>query len=146
MVAGGAAPDRFCLMSALVDWDFAVSLGAKVAGDGPEVTAEDAAAAVAQLRAGADRSTALVRDFTGHGIGTSFHSGLVIPHFDSQHHDEEIRVGMTFTIEPMLNLGTPDWQMWDDGWTVVTADGRRSAQFEHTILITDDGNEILTLP
>ena len=53
---------------------------------------------------------------------------------------------MTFTIEPMLNLGTPDWDMWDDGWTVVTKDRRRSAQFEHTILITEHGNEILTLP
>ena len=57
-----------------------------------------------------------------------------------------IEPGMTFTIEPMLNLGTADWQMWDDRWTVVTADRRRSAQFEHTILITEDGNEILTLP
>jgi methionyl aminopeptidase len=53
---------------------------------------------------------------------------------------------MTFTIEPMLNLGTHEWEMWDDGWTVVTRDRRRSAQFEHTILITDSGNEILTLP
>ncbi|APH01668.1 type I methionyl aminopeptidase [Janibacter sp. FSL W8-0316] len=89
----------------------------------------------------------VVRDYTGHGIGTSFHSGLVVPHFDAAPgHDAVIEPGMTFTIEPMLNLGTPDWQMWDDGWTVVTADGRRSAQFEHTILITDDGNEILTLP
>lgn len=89
----------------------------------------------------------VVRDYTGHGIGTSFHSGLVVPHFDAAPgHDTVIEPGMTFTIEPMLNLGTPDWQMWDDGWTVVTADRRRSAQFEHTILITDDGNEILTLP
>lgn len=89
----------------------------------------------------------VVRDYTGHGIGTSFHSGLVVPHFDAAPgHDAVIEPGMTFTIEPMLNLGTPDWQMWDDGWTVVTADRRRSAQFEHTILITDDGNEILTLP
>ena len=88
----------------------------------------------------------VVRDYTGHGIGTSFHSGLVVPHFDAAGHDTVIEPGMTFTIEPMLNLGTPDWQMWDDGWTVVTADRRRSAQFEHTILITDDGNEILTLP
>ena len=89
----------------------------------------------------------VVRDYTGHGIGTSFHSGLVVPHFDAAPgHDTVIEPGMTFTIEPMLNLGTPDWEMWDDGWTVVTADRRRSAQFEHTILITDDGNEILTLP
>ncbi|HET8600676.1 MAG TPA: type I methionyl aminopeptidase [Segeticoccus sp.] len=89
----------------------------------------------------------VVRDFTGHGIGTAFHSGLVIPHYDAApQYSTVIEPGMTFTIEPMLNLGTPDWEMWDDDWTVVTADRRRSAQFEHTILITDSGNEILTLP
>ena len=88
----------------------------------------------------------VVREFTGHGIGTSFHSGLIIPHYDDARFDDEIRVGMTFTIEPMLNLGTPTWVMWDDGWTVVTADGRPSAQFEHTLLVTAEGAEILTLP
>ena len=89
----------------------------------------------------------VVRDFTGHGIGRSFHSGLVIPHYDAAPaYDTLIEPGMTFTIEPMLNLGTHEWEMWDDGWTVVTRDRRRSAQFEHTILITDSGNEILTLP
>jgi methionyl aminopeptidase len=89
----------------------------------------------------------VVRDYTGHGIGTSFHSGLVVPHYDAApEHATVIEPGMTFTIEPMLNLGTPDWDLWDDGWTVVTRDRRPSAQFEHTILITDDGNEILTLP
>jgi methionyl aminopeptidase len=89
----------------------------------------------------------VVRDFTGHGIGTAFHSGLIIPHFDAApRHDLSIEPGMTFTIEPMLNLGTPEWTMWDDGWTVITADLRRSAQFEHTILVTEDGAEILTLP
>jgi methionyl aminopeptidase len=89
----------------------------------------------------------VVRDFTGHGIGRSFHSGLVVPHYDAAPgYDTLIEPGMTFTIEPMLNLGTHDWDMWDDGWTVVTKDRRRSAQFEHTILITESGNEILTLP
>ncbi|HEU4998243.1 MAG TPA: type I methionyl aminopeptidase [Lapillicoccus sp.] len=89
----------------------------------------------------------VVKDFTGHGIGTAFHSGLVIPHYDAAPaYGKLIEPGMTFTVEPMLNLGTADWQMWDDGWTVVTADRKRSAQFEHTILITEDGNEILTLP
>ena len=88
----------------------------------------------------------VVRDFTGHGIGTSFHSGLVIPHYDDPRADTVMQVGMTFTIEPMLNVGTPDWEMWDDTWTVVTKDRKRSAQFEHTILITESGNEILTLP
>jgi methionyl aminopeptidase len=88
----------------------------------------------------------VVREFTGHGIGTWFHSGLIIPHYDDPRFDDEIRPGMTFTIEPMLNLGTHEWVMWDDNWTVVTADGRRSAQFEHTLLVTADGAEILTLP
>ena len=89
----------------------------------------------------------VVRDFTGHGIGTAFHSGLVVPHYDAApHYDTVIEAGMTFTIEPMLNLGSHDWDMWDDGWTVVTKDRRRSAQFEHTLLVTESGAEILTLP
>lgn len=89
----------------------------------------------------------VVRDFTGHGIGTAFHSGLVVPHYDAApQFDTVIEPGMTFTIEPMLNLGTVDWDMWDDHWTVVTRDRKRSAQFEHTILITDYGAEVLTLP
>ena len=88
----------------------------------------------------------VVREFTGHGIGTSFHSGLVVPHYDEPHYDDVIQPGMTFTIEPMLNLGTHTWDMWEDGWTVVTKDRRVSAQFEHTLLVTADGAEILTLP
>src|SRR5262245_15269502 len=88
----------------------------------------------------------VIRDFTGHGIGTAFHSGLVVPHYDAAPRYETVmEPGMTFTIEPMLNLGTPDWDMWDDGWTVVTRDRRRSAQFEHTLLVTESGAEILTL-
>ena len=89
----------------------------------------------------------VVRDFTGHGIGSAFHSGLVIPHYDAApQYNTVIEPGMTFTIEPMLNLGTPEWDMWGDSWTVVTKDRRRSAQFEHTLLITETGAEILTLP
>ncbi len=89
----------------------------------------------------------VVRDFTGHGIGTAFHSGLVIPHYDSSpHHAEVIEPGMTFTVEPMLCLGTPEWDLWDDGWTVVTKDRLRSAQFEHTVLVTATGAEVLTAP
>jgi len=89
----------------------------------------------------------VVRDFTGHGVGPAFHTGLVVPHYDSApEHATVIEPGMVFTIEPMLDLGTADWEMWDDGWTVVTADRRRSAQFEHTLLVTDSGAEVLTLP
>ncbi len=88
-----------------------------------------------------------VHEFTGHGIGPSFHSGLVVPHHDAApEHAELIEVGMTFTVEPMITLGTRHWRMWDDGWTVVTADGRRTAQFEHTVLVTEDGPEVLTTP
>ncbi|HEV7792285.1 MAG TPA: type I methionyl aminopeptidase [Pseudonocardia sp.] len=87
-----------------------------------------------------------VRDFTGHGIGRSFHSGLVVLHYDAPDVDTLLEPGMTFTIEPMINLGTIDYDIWDDGWTVVTKDRKRTAQFEHTILVTDTGSEILTLP
>jgi methionyl aminopeptidase len=88
----------------------------------------------------------VVRDFTGHGIGTSFHTGLVVPHYDDPRADVILEVGMTFTIEPMLTLGTHDYDMWSDGWTVVTKDLRRTAQFEHTLVVTESGSEILTLP
>ncbi|MFZ9308862.1 MAG: type I methionyl aminopeptidase [Candidatus Nanopelagicales bacterium] len=87
----------------------------------------------------------VVRDFTGHGIHSEFHSGLIIPHFDSDQFAEVMQPGMTFTIEPMLTLGTYEWDMWDDGWTVVTRDHQHSAQFEHTLVVTDSNAEILTL-
>jgi len=88
----------------------------------------------------------VVREFTGHGIGTTFHSGLIVPHFDNPTYDTVIEPGMTFTIETMLCLGTHEWEMWDDDWTVVTKDGKASAQFEHTLLVTETGAEVLTLP
>jgi methionyl aminopeptidase len=89
----------------------------------------------------------VVRDFTGHGVGEAFHSGLVIPHYDSApHYDDEIKIGMVFTIEPMLTLGTHEWDLWADDWTVTTKDKSLTAQFEHTIVITEDGPQILTLP
>src|SRR5882757_5916800 len=88
----------------------------------------------------------VVREFTGHGIGTAFHSGLVVPHYDAEQYNTLIEPGMTFTIEPMLTLGSAAWEMWDDGWTVLTLDRSRSAQFEHTLLVTETGAEILTLP
>ncbi len=88
----------------------------------------------------------VVRDFTGHGISTAFHTGLVVPHYDDPGSMTELREGMTFTIEPMLTLGTYDYDMWSDGWTVVTKDLKWTAQFEHTLVVTADGAEILTLP
>lgn len=86
----------------------------------------------------------VVRSFCGHGIGEQFHSSLQIPHYYDKSADTIIRPGMTFTIEPMVNIGTWRDVMWDDGWTAVTADGKRSAQFEHTLLVNDSGAEILT--
>ena len=87
----------------------------------------------------------VVRDFTGHGIGTSFHSGLMVPHYDDPSLRVELVPGMTFTIEPMLTLGTIDYDIWPDKWTAVTKDRKRTAQFEHTLVVTDTGSEILTL-
>ena len=89
----------------------------------------------------------VVRDFTGHGVGKEFHSGLIIPHYDAAPaHNEIMEEGMVFTIEPMLTLGTIAWGLWSDGWTVVTKDKALSAQFEHTLVVTATGAEILTLP
>ncbi|MCP2359882.1 methionyl aminopeptidase [Nonomuraea thailandensis] len=88
----------------------------------------------------------VVRDFTGHGIGTSFHSGLMVPHYDDPSLRVELVPGMTFTIEPMLTLGTIEYEIWPDKWTAVTKDRKRTAQFEHTIVVTDTGSEILTQP
>ena len=86
----------------------------------------------------------VVREFIGHGVGPEFHSALAIPHYYDRRATTEIVTGMSFTIEPMLNLGGTGMYMWDDDWTAVTADGRRTAQFEHTLVCTDDGYEIMT--
>ena len=87
----------------------------------------------------------VVRAFVGHGIGRSFHSDPQVYHYDNPAARTVLEPGMTFTIEPMITLG--DWrhEMWDDGWTAVTVDRRRTAQFEHTLLVTESGSEILTL-
>ena len=87
----------------------------------------------------------VVRDFTGHGVGPAFHDGLIVPHYDDPRFDTVIKAGMTFTVEPMLTLGTHEWDMWEDGWTVTTQDKSRTAQFEHTLLVTENGVEILTV-
>lgn len=89
----------------------------------------------------------VVRDFTGHGIGRSFHSGLVVPHYDAApNYATEMVEGMVFTIEPMLTLGGIAWDIWSDGWTVTTKDKSWTAQFEHTLVVTESGYELLTLP
>jgi methionyl aminopeptidase len=86
----------------------------------------------------------VVRDFGGHGIGESFHSGLFVPHYDNPQLTVVMEPGMTFTIEPMITLGTHRHEMWRDGWTVVTKDRKWTAQFEHMVVVTDTGYEILT--
>ena len=95
----------------------------------------------------------VVRDFTGHGVGSAFHTGLIIPHYDSAPAFTDVMaVGMVFTIEPMLTLGTPEspgtiaWDQWPDDWTVTTLDKSVTAQFEHTLVVTERGADILTLP
>jgi methionyl aminopeptidase len=86
----------------------------------------------------------VVRDFGGHGIGRQMHTALHVPHTGRRGSGQRLKAGMAFTIEPMINLGGPDVKLLGDGWTVVTADGSLSAQFEHTLLVTKDGCEILT--
>ncbi len=88
----------------------------------------------------------VVRDFTGHGIGETFHNGLVVLHYDEPNVDTVLEPGMVFTIEPMINMGGIEWDMWDDDWTVLTKDRKWTAQFEHTLVVTETGTEILTLP
>ena len=88
----------------------------------------------------------VVRDFTGHGIGETFHNGLVVLHYDEPSVQTLLEPGMAFTIEPMINLGSLDYEIWEDGWTVATRDRKWTAQFEHTLVVTEDGAEILTLP
>jgi len=86
----------------------------------------------------------VVRDYTGHGVGPSFHTKPTILHYDEPRARTVLEPGMTFTIEPMITLGGIAWRLWDDGWTVVTRDGSWVAQWEHTVVVTDDGAEILT--
>ncbi len=87
----------------------------------------------------------VVRMFVGHGIGEQFHSEPSVPHYFTPAASTVMELGMTFTIEPMITMGTWRERMWDDGWTAVTADGRRAAQFEHTMVVQADGAEVLTV-
>jgi methionyl aminopeptidase len=88
----------------------------------------------------------VVRDFVGHGVSHIFHTAPQIPHYGKPGKGKKLKPGMVFTIEPMINEGTWEAIMLDDGWTAITKDGKLSAQFEHTIAVTKDGVEILTLP
>ena len=90
------------------------------------------------------RGYSVVRQLVGHGIGPLFHTGLQVLHHHDPGQSHLMRPGMVFTVEPMINAGTHRAHFWPDGWTAVTADRARSAQFEHTVLVTADGVEILT--
>jgi methionyl aminopeptidase len=124
-----------------------------------EVTRECLARGIAAVKPGRpfsdigraieDHATAnnyeVVRAFVGHGIGEQFHTDLQIPHYFEPRFTAIMETGMIFTIEPMISMGTGQHRIWSDDWTAVTADGSRTAQFEHTVLVTDDGVEVLTL-
>ncbi|MFW5751048.1 MAG: type I methionyl aminopeptidase [Planctomycetota bacterium] len=86
----------------------------------------------------------VVRDFVGHGIGEVFHMDPQVPHYYDRKATFDLRPGMTFTIEPMITIGDFRHRLWPDNWTAVTRDGERSAQFEHTVLVTDSGVAVLT--
>ncbi len=102
----------------------------------------DIGAAISQLAT--SRGFSVVRDYVGHGIGRQFHEDLQVPHYGTRGRGPRLRTGMTFTIEPMINEG--DWQtkVLPDKWTAVTRDSKWSAQFEHTLVVTETGCEILT--
>lgn len=124
-----------------------------------EVTYECMRAGIAQVRPGGHigdigaaiqeiahaHGYSVVEDYCGHGIGREFHEAPQVVHVGKRGTGPEMKPGMTFTIEPMINLGVKDGKLLKDGWTVVTRDKKWSAQFEHTVLVTPEGHEILTL-
>jgi methionyl aminopeptidase len=119
------------------------ALEAAIAVCGPDVPVArigDAVAAVA-----AKHKYGVSRDFIGHGVGKVFHAGPHVIHVKNSQR-ERMQLNSTFTIEPILVEGSPKMVEWKDGWTVVTADGSLAAQMEHTVLITPDGAEVLTVP
>ena len=139
-LVGEVAPEVAALVEGTRE---ALARGMKAVAPGRQVNVIGRAIQSYATRLGYDT----VRDFTGHGVGEAFHSGLIIPHYDSApKFDDEIVEGMVFTIEPMLTLGSQDWEMWGDDWTVTTRDKSWSAQFEHTMVVRSGGVEVLTLP
>ena len=144
-IVGKAAPDVTALVERTQE---ALVRGIKAVAPGRQVNVIGRAIESYAKRFG----YGVVRDYTGHGVGRAFHSGLIIPHYDAPAFDTVMEVGMVFTIEPMLTLGTPEqpgtiaWDQWDDDWTVTTKDKSLTAQFEHTLVVTERGADILTLP
>ncbi|WP_207955859.1 type I methionyl aminopeptidase [Rubrobacter marinus] len=118
------------------------SLEAGIAEVGPGKRLGDAGAAIQEVAEGAGYG--VVRELGGHGVGRNLHEDPHVNHFGKRGHGMRLREGMTFTLEPMVNEGTPEIELLRDGWTVVTGDGKLSAQYEHTIAVTKTGCEILT--
>jgi methionyl aminopeptidase len=102
----------------------------------------DIGAAIQEYAEG--QGCSVVQDYVGHGIGREFHMAPQVPHYGKRGNGKRLKAGMIFTIEPMVNLGDFRCEVLDDDWTVITADGSLSAQFEHTVLVTETGCEILT--
>jgi len=100
--------------------------------------------AVQEVAEGAGFS--VVREYVGHAIGTAMHEEPQVPNYWPGHGGPMLKAGMVFAVEPMVNAGSPGTRLLEDGWSVVTADGRLSAHFEHSIAVTEDGPEVLTLP
>jgi methionyl aminopeptidase len=102
----------------------------------------DAGAAIQELAE--SHGYGVVRELGGHGVGRSLHEAPQVDHFGRRGHGMRFREGMTFTLEPMVNEGSPDIRLLRDGWTIVTTDGKLSAQYEYTIAVTSSGHEVLT--
>lgn len=120
------------------------ALAAGIAAARPEGWLGDISAAIAAYAE--SRGFSVVRDYTGHGIGRAMHEGFQVPNFGRPRTGLRLRPGMTMAIEPMVNVGGAETTVLANGWTVVTADGKLSAHFEHTIAVTQDEPLILTLP
>jgi methionyl aminopeptidase len=119
------------------------ALQAGIAAVQPGATVREIGRAI--QRVAARGGYGIVRELVGHGIGEQFHGEPHVHHYDEPRNKSVLQAGMSFTIEPMLTLGMPDVVLWDDGWTIATLDGLPSAQFEHTVLVTDTGVEVLTV-
>lgn len=119
---------------------YCLELGIAAVRDGARVG--DIGAAIQEYAE--SEGCSVVRDFVGHGIGRQYHAAPQIPHFGKQDSGRRLKAGMTFTIEPMINLGGYECDLMADGWTVKTLDRSLSAQFEHTVLVTREGCEVLT--
>ena len=139
-VVGQASPDAAALVLRTQE---ALARGIKAVAPGRQINVIGRAIQSYAARFG----YGVIRDFTGHGVGSAFHSGLIVPHYDAApRFDTVMEVGMVFTIEPMLTLGSIAWEQWADDWTVTTRDKSLTAQFEHTLVVTERGADILTLP